>query len=202
MRRFCTAVLAIFGLVAVAQLSPSPAHAAKSSEPIKIAITESVGQRISAHVAGEALRRADYKVEYVAVDAGRQFEEIAQGNIHAQPEVWTDTAGETYGATVASGDVIVLGPLGLQQKSVVKVAWKLMEKKWPGAVKMLRSMNLSSTHRDAMIVEIEARGRDLEEVVSEWMATNRKTWKRWNASVGNWILGHSPGQPGPDCRLD
>lgn len=187
MRKVCTAVLSILGLVALAQLSSAPAEAAKSSEPIKIALTESVGQRITAHVAGEALKNADYKVEYVPVDTARQFEELAQGNIHAQPEVWTDTADTAYGAAVAAGDMIVLGPLGLKQKSVVKVAWKLMERKWPGAVKMLRSMNFASTHRDALMREVETNGRDVEAVVSEWMATHRRVWTRWNASVGNWM---------------
>ena len=72
-------------------LAATQAMAAESSDPIKIAINEWTGQHISAHIAGELLKKAGYNVEYVTAGAVPQFAAIAQGNLHLQPEVWDNT---------------------------------------------------------------------------------------------------------------
>lgn len=89
---------------------------AESSEPIKIAINEWTGQHISAHISGNVLQKAGYKVEYVTAGAVPQFAAIAQGNLHLQPETWGNNVGEIYPKSVANGDIVQLGLLGLKPK--------------------------------------------------------------------------------------
>jgi len=89
---------------------------ADSSDPIKIAINEWTGQHISAHVAGELLKKAGYNVEYVTAGAVPQFAAIAQGNLHLQPEVWDNNVGDIYPKAVEAGDIIQVGPLGLEPR--------------------------------------------------------------------------------------
>ena len=160
---------------------------AESSDPIKIAVTEATAQRVTAHIAGAALRRAKYKVEYVASDNATLIETLVKGNPHLQPEMQADEADAAYQAAKTSGGIDVLGPLGLDDPLAVKVAWKGMTRKWPGAVKLLRAMNLSSADQNAMVTQVDDRGRDLEEVVAEWMTANKKKWKPWTGTVGNWM---------------
>ncbi len=89
---------------------------AASSDPIKIAINEWTGQHISAHIAGQLLEKAGYKVEYVTAGAVPQFAAIAQGNLHLQPETWDNNVGDIYPKAVESGDIVEVGPLGLAPK--------------------------------------------------------------------------------------
>ncbi len=89
---------------------------AASSDPIKIAINEWTGQHISAHIAGQLLEKAGYKVEYVTAGAVPQFAAIAQGNLHLQPETWDNNVGDIYPKAVKSGDIVEVGPLGLAPK--------------------------------------------------------------------------------------
>jgi len=89
---------------------------ADSSDPIKIAINEWTGQHISAHVAGELLKKAGYNVEYVTAGAVPQFAAIAQGNLHLQPEVWDNNVGDIYPKAVEAGDIVQVGPLGLEPR--------------------------------------------------------------------------------------
>ena len=87
---------------------------ADSHEAIKIAINEWTGQHISAHITGSLLQKAGYTVEYVTAGAVPQFQGIAEGDIHLQPEVWTNNVGDIYPKAVESGDIVVIGQLGLQ----------------------------------------------------------------------------------------
>ncbi len=89
---------------------------AGSSDPIKIAINEWTGQHISAHITGELLKKAGFKVEYVTAGAVPQFAAIAQGTLHLQPEVWDNNVGEIYPKAVEAGDIVKVGPLGLQPR--------------------------------------------------------------------------------------
>lgn len=68
---------------------------------------------------------------------------------------------------------------GFVQPSVLKVAWGGFEEKWPTAFKMLTAMTITNTDQNAMILEIDQKGRDLDEVVAEWIANNEATWKPW-----------------------
>ncbi|MCY4220318.1 MAG: ABC transporter substrate-binding protein [Thiotrichales bacterium] len=87
---------------------------ADSSDPIRIPVNEWTGQHVSAHITGTLLQKAGYTVEYVTAGAVPQFAAIAQGDLHLQPEVWTNNVGDVYPKAVESGDIVVLGQLGLQ----------------------------------------------------------------------------------------
>ena len=102
-------------MVAGAILATVPAAGAwaDSSDPIKIAVNDWTGQHISAHITGTLLQKAGYDIEYVSAGAVPQFAGIAQGDLHLQPEVWTNNVGDIYPKAVESGDIVVLGQLGL-----------------------------------------------------------------------------------------
>ncbi|MEM9108013.1 MAG: ABC transporter substrate-binding protein, partial [Pseudomonadota bacterium] len=120
-------------LLATTALSLGLAGAAMadSSDPIKIPINEWTGQHVSAHILGSLFEKAGYSVEYVTAGAVPQFAAIAQGELHVQPETWTNNVGDIYPKAVESGDIVVLGDLGLQPQE----GWiypPYMEEKCPG----------------------------------------------------------------------
>ena len=72
-----------------------------------------------------------FDVEYVTAGAVPQFSAIAEGTLHFQPEVWTNNVGDIYPKAVETGDIVVLGELGLQPRE----GWfypPYMEEKCPG----------------------------------------------------------------------
>ncbi len=102
-----------------------------SSDPIKIAINEWTGQHISAHIAGQLLQKAGFNIEYVTAGAVPQFAALQQGNLHLQPEVWDNNVGEIYPKAVEAGEIIKVGPLGLEPRE----GWMYpayMKEKCPG----------------------------------------------------------------------
>ncbi len=301
-------------MLAAAALAPQ-ALAAESEDPIKIAINEWTGQHISAHVTGELLKKAGYNVEYVTAGAVPQFAAIAQGNLHLQPETWDNNVGDIYPKAVEAGDIIQVGPLGLQpregwiyppymeekcpglpaadalikcaqafgtaetfpngrlitypadwgtrskdlvtnaglplapvaggsegamiaelksayaakqpmlmmfwaphwifadldlkwidlpeaaadcdtnpapgfspdktgdcgfaQANIGKIVWKGFKDKWPGAYKVVEAVSIDNETQNLMMLEIDNKGRKLEEVVAEWIANNEASWKPW-----------------------
>lgn len=101
------------------------------AEAIKISINEWTGQHISAHIAGSVLNEMGFDVEYVTAGAVPQFSAIAEGSLHLQPETWTNNVGDIYPKAVESGDIVVVGQLGLDPKE----GWfypPYMEEKCPG----------------------------------------------------------------------
>ena len=120
-------------LLATTALSLGLAGAAMadSSDPIKIPINEWTGQHVSAHILGTLFEKAGYTVEFVTAGAVPQFAAIAQGDLHVQPETWTNNVGDIYPKAVEAGDIVVLGDLGLQPQE----GWiypPYMEEKCPG----------------------------------------------------------------------
>lgn len=118
-------------LPAVLALVAAMVSAGRAAEPIRIAIHEWTGQHISAHIAGEVLKRAGFAVEYVVAGAIPSFAAIAQGDLHLQPEVWDNQVAEIFPKAVAAGDIVVVGPLGLTPRE----GWvypDYMEERCPG----------------------------------------------------------------------
>ena len=303
----------LYRIFAAAFLAAAPASGAwaDSSDPIRIPINEWTGQHISAHITGTLLQKAGYEIEYVTAGAVPQFAAIAQGDLHLQPEVWTNNVGDIYPKAVESGDIVVLGQLGLnpqegwifppymkdkcpglpsyealydcaqafaaadtfpkgrlitypadwgtrskdvvamievpfepvaggsegamiaelksavaagepilmmfwqphwifadldfdwvtwdpaegecveesgqsrgsacgfQQASVDKIVNREVAAKWPGAHKLLEVISIDNAAQNALMLEIDNKGRDLEEVVAEWIAANEATWSPW-----------------------
>lgn len=284
---------------------------ADSSDPIKIPINEWTGQHISAHILGSLFEKAGYSVEYVTAGAVPQYAAISQGDLHVQPEVWTNNVGDIYPKAVESGDIVVVGQLGLtpqegwiyppymeeqcpglpsyealydcaqafaspdtfpkgrlitypadwgtrskdvvgqidipfepvaggsegamiaeiksavaaekpmlmmfwqphwlfaenefnwvewdaaegecveesgqskgnacgfQQASIDKVANKEFASTWPGAAALFEAFEIDNDTQNALMNEIDQKGRDLEEVIAEWVDGNEETWAPW-----------------------
>ncbi len=296
---------------AVLSLGLAGTAMADSDETIKIPINEWTGQHVSAHILGNLFEKAGYSVEFVTAGAVPQFAAIAQGDLHVQPETWTNNVGDIYPKAVESGDIVVLGDLGLQpqegwiyppymaeqcpglpsyealydcaqafaaadtfpngrlitypadwgtrskdvvtqiglpfapiaggsegamiaeaksavaaeqpmlmmfwqphwlfaendfewvewdaadgecveesgqtkgnacgfqQASISKIANKDFADKWPGANAIFEAYTIGNDVQNLMMLEIDQKGRDLEEVVAEWMDANEATWAPW-----------------------
>lgn len=118
--------LAVLSTVSAVALS-----GAAMAEPIKIAINEWTGQHISAHFAGQLFEKVGLEVEYVTAGAVPQFAALADGSLHYQPEVWTNNVGDIFPKAVESGDIVIVGELGLQPRE----GWiypPYMEEQCPG----------------------------------------------------------------------
>jgi len=282
----------------------------ESTDTINVVLNDWTGQHVSTHIAGELLKKMGYNIEYVSAGAVPQHAGLAQGNLHFQAEVWTNNIGDLYPKAVESGEIIVLGDLGLEpregwvyppymaekcpglpsyqalydcaqafaaadtfpngrlitypadwgtrskdvvsgiglpyqpvaggsegamlaelksayaakdpilmmmwqphwifadldlnwvewnttdapcveedqaretacgfeQASVVKVAWSGFEEKWPAAYKLLSLYSQTNAEQNAAILEIDNKGRDLDDVVAEWLANNESKWQGW-----------------------
>jgi glycine betaine/proline transport system substrate-binding protein len=284
---------------------------ADSAETIRLPMNEWTGQHISARITGSLLQKLGYTVEYPTAGAVPQFKAIAEGDLDMQPEVWTNNVGDVYPKAVESGDIVVLGSLGLkpqegwiyppymnekcpglpsydalydcaqafaaadtfpkgrlitypadwgtrskdvvaqiaipfepvaggsegamiaelksavaaeqpivmmfwqphwihaeitfdwvgwdaadgecveesgqsrgtacgfQQASVDKIVNKDVASKWPGAYKLLEVVSIDNAAQNALMLEIDNKGRKLEEVVAEWIDANEATWGPW-----------------------
>jgi glycine betaine/proline transport system substrate-binding protein len=72
-----------------------------------------------------------------------------------------------------------VGDCGRAQANVSKIIWKGMNEKWPGAVKALSAFTIDNATQEKLIGEVDNKGRDIKEVIKEWMDQNEATWKPW-----------------------
>jgi glycine betaine/proline transport system substrate-binding protein len=87
-----------------------------TDDPIKLAINEWTGQHVTTRIAGEMLKAAGYKVEYVTAGMMNQFQAIADGDIAATVEIWSSNVSDEYAKKVAEGTVVEIGDLGLNAR--------------------------------------------------------------------------------------
>ncbi|VAV95251.1 Glycine betaine ABC transport system, glycine betaine-binding protein OpuAC [hydrothermal vent metagenome] len=104
-----------FAIAALAG-SVNAADLGATDEPIKLALNEWTGQHVTTRVAGEMLKAAGYKVEYVTAGMMNQFQAIADGDIDATLEIWSSNVSDEYAKKVLEGTVVELGDLGLDAK--------------------------------------------------------------------------------------
>ena len=98
---------------------------------IKIPINEWTGQHLSAHILGQLFEKMGYKAEYVTAGAVPQFAAIAEGDLHVQPETWSNNVGDIYPKAVEEGKITVVGSEGLSARE----GWMYppyMKEKCPG----------------------------------------------------------------------
>jgi glycine betaine/proline transport system substrate-binding protein len=60
-----------------------------------------------------------------------------------------------------------------------KVTWAGLRDKWPGAAKAIEGFTVNNEEMGAMIAEVDLEGRDLEQVVGEWITKNEDRWSGW-----------------------
>lgn len=107
------------------------AGAPESKDPIKLAINEWTGQHVTTHIAGTILQRMGYNVEYVTAGYYPQLTAMEDGTITATLEIWSSNIGDGYQKALDSGNVEVIGDLGIQPRE----AWmypSYMEEICPG----------------------------------------------------------------------
>ena len=93
-----------------------PAYAQESSDPIKLTLHDWTGQLITTQLMGSVLKEAGYNVEYVQADYLAQFAGLESGDLHIAMEIWETTGREAMDAATATGNVVNLGPTGMQAK--------------------------------------------------------------------------------------
>ena len=71
------------------------------------------------------------------------------------------------------------GDCGFAQASITKIVSKDFEQNWPGAFKAMQAMSIDNATQNNLMLEIDNKKRDLEEVISEWMDNNQDTWQPW-----------------------
>ncbi len=71
------------------------------------------------------------------------------------------------------------GDCGFAQANIGKIVWKGFKDKWPAAYKLVEQVKIDNDTQNRMMLEIDNKGRKLEEVVGEWMTKNESTWKEW-----------------------
>jgi glycine betaine/proline transport system substrate-binding protein len=74
---------------------------------------------------------------------------------------------------------------GFAQANVNKVAWKGMKGKWPAAYKLFEAYTLTNADQNAMMLQVDNKGRDVKEVVKEWVAANKAKWQPWVDAAKN-----------------
>ena len=63
--------------------------------------------------------------------------------------------------------------------TVYKMVWVGFGDKWPGALKLLKTMVLTNEVQNAMMAQVDVEGRPVEEVITEWLDGNEAVWKAW-----------------------
>ncbi|WP_170361707.1 MULTISPECIES: ABC transporter substrate-binding protein [Ruegeria] len=72
---------------------------------------------------------------------------------------------------------------GFQQATVDKIVSKDFASTYPDAMKMVEQMNLTNDVQNVLILEVDQNGREVKEVVAEWMGANEDVWQPWVAAA-------------------
>ncbi len=86
---------------------------AENAQPILLALHEWTGQQVTTRLAGSMLEVLGYRVEYLTAGAYTAALALANGELAASLEVWSNNLGEHYPRLLASGQIERLGELGL-----------------------------------------------------------------------------------------
>ena len=63
-------------------------------------------------------------------------------------------------------------------------AGKAGEDKWPCAYEAIRAFRIDNDTMGNLIAEVDLEGREVAEVVQEWLDANQDTWQPWTACAG------------------
>ncbi len=64
---------------------------------------------------------------------------------------------------------------------IKKVGWKDGEAKWPCAYDAVRNFRIDNQSMGNMIGQVDLEGRELGDVVNDWIAENESVWQEWTA---------------------
>lgn len=68
---------------------------------------------------------------------------------------------------------------GFAQAHVNKIVSNNFAATWPGAAEFARQFTLTNEEQNAMINQVDQKGRRLDDVVAEWIAINEARWTPW-----------------------
>ena len=68
---------------------------------------------------------------------------------------------------------------GKPRGPIWKAAWAGLEKKWPGAYKVVEAYNINNEEMSAMVGEADLEGVEIDKVVAQWMDANKDRWSTW-----------------------
>ena len=68
---------------------------------------------------------------------------------------------------------------GFAQAHVLKLEAKQFAIKWPKAAAMMAKFTITNAEQNAMILEVDQKGRTVDDVVQEWMTKNESKWSGW-----------------------
>ena len=67
---------------------------------------------------------------------------------------------------------------------IKKVGWKGGDAKWPCAYDAIRHFKIDNETMGGLIVQVDLEGREVNDVVQEWLDANKDAWKPWTACAG------------------
>ncbi len=68
---------------------------------------------------------------------------------------------------------------GKPRGPIWKVSWSGVKDKWPGAYAAIKAFNLNNSEMGEMVAAIDLDGKELEDIVGQWMETNKDRWGQW-----------------------
>jgi glycine betaine/proline transport system substrate-binding protein len=72
-----------------------------------------------------------------------------------------------------------LNDCGFAQAHIGKVVWKGFKAKWPAAYKLVENVKITNDMQNKMMLQIDNKGRKLDDVINEWLKANKSTWEAW-----------------------
>lgn len=64
-------------------------------------------------------------------------------------------------------------------QEIKKLVWDGLRTKWPAAHRLVRAIQLGNDEQNAMVLEVDVDGADIEEVVTAWVDANESKWQFW-----------------------
>ena len=68
---------------------------------------------------------------------------------------------------------------GFAQANVWKLENRQFATKWPKAAAMVAKLTITNDEQNKMILEVDQKGRPVDDVVQEWMTQNESKWSAW-----------------------
>ena len=68
---------------------------------------------------------------------------------------------------------------GKPRGPIWKVASSVVKEKWPGAHEAIKGFNVSNDEMGAMVAEVDLNGREVDDVVADWISENEARWSTW-----------------------
>ncbi len=87
---------------------------AESTDPIRLTLHDWTGQLITTNLMARVLEEAGYNVDLVQADYLAQFAGLTTGDLHVAMEIWETTGREAMDEALATGNVVNLGPTGME----------------------------------------------------------------------------------------